>query len=161
MANYEQEIFKAENLKVHGIEDKRFVILKTSWNRGVLDKLYQGAIDTLLKEKVNPQNIITLEVPGAYELPFAAQEVLSNKGDISAVIALGCIVRGETPHFDFIAQAVASGLMSVQLQSRIPLAFGVLTTENETQALERAGGKHGNKGAEAALSILQMLALTY
>ncbi|MEQ8423860.1 MAG: 6,7-dimethyl-8-ribityllumazine synthase, partial [Cyclobacteriaceae bacterium] len=102
-------------------------------------------------------NISRVDVPGSYELPLAAQRMAKQK-DIAAVICLGCVIQGETPHFDYICNAVANGIMRVNLDSGKPVAFGVLTALDKKQAIERAGGKYGNKGEEAAVTVVEMIA---
>lgn len=134
-------------------------LVVAEWNHEVTFALRDGAVELLKKAGVKKDDIHLYYVPGSYELPYGAQTVLTNF-ELDAVICLGCVVQGETPHFDFICQAVAKGCMDVQLQTRRPVIFGVLTTLNQQQALERAGGKHGNKGAEAAHTALKMIELT-
>jgi 6,7-dimethyl-8-ribityllumazine synthase len=134
----------------------RIGIVSTRWHSDITDKLLKGALDTLKKHGI-PTSAITLKkVPGAFELPLGAQWIKeSAKAD--AVICLGCIIKGETPHFDYISQAVAMGIMELNLKYNIPFIFGVLTCNTLKQAKQRSGGKHGNKGVEAALAALEML----
>src|SRR5882757_5593234 len=115
-----------------------------------------GPLQCLLALGVKRQNILRTNVPGSFELPLAAQW-MAKKKDMDAVICLGAVIQGETPHFDYICQAVAHGIMTVNLSSGKPVAFGVLTTLNKQQAIDRAGGKYGNKGEEAALTVLKLL----
>ena len=131
-------------------------ILVSEWNKEVTESLANGAYETLIKEGIHTNNIIKDYVPGSYELPLAAQ-IMIEKAEVDAVICLGCVIQGETRHFEFICQAVANGIMDVNLH--IPVIFGVLTTDNQEQALARSGGKHGNKGIEAAAAALKMIAL--
>ena len=135
---------------------KKFAIVVAEWNEDITEALFLGAHDALLKLGVKKENIIRKNVPGSFELVLGAQWMIDRK-EIAAVIALGCVIQGDTPHFDYICQAVANGIMKVNLKSNKPIAFGVLTTLNKRQALERAGGKHGNKGEEAALTVVKML----
>ena len=128
------------------------------WNQEITDALYQGAIETLIQHGVNQDDIITYPVPGSFELPLGAQWLFENK-DVDAVLCIGCVIQGETRHFDFICHSVSNGIMDLNLKFSKPVIFGVLTTENQQQALDRAGGKHGNKGIEAAATALQMLSL--
>ncbi|MEK6782654.1 MAG: 6,7-dimethyl-8-ribityllumazine synthase [Bacteroidota bacterium] len=137
---------------------KKIAIVVAEWNNEITEALFQGAYDALLKLGAKKKNIIRKNVPGSFELPLGAQWMMEKK-EISAVIALGCVIQGDTPHFDYICQAVANGIMKVNLRSNKPVAFGVLTTLNKKQAAERAGGKHGNKGEEAALTVVKMLEL--
>lgn len=135
---------------------KKFAIVVAEWNEDITEALFLGAREALLKLGVKKKNIIRKNVPGSFELPLGAQWMAKQK-EIAAVIALGCVIQGDTPHFDYICHAVANGIMNVNLSSNKPVAFGVLTTLNKKQALERAGGKHGNKGEEAAVTVVQML----
>ncbi len=135
---------------------KTFAIVVAEWNEEITEPLYQGAFDALLKLGAKKKNIIRKNVPGSFELPLAAQW-MAEKKEVDAVICLGCIIQGETAHFDYICQAVAYGVMKVNLKSSKPVAFGVLTTLNKQQAMDRAGGKYGNKGEEAAITVIKML----
>lgn len=130
-------------------------IVVSEWNADITNALLDGARETLLKSGVSEDNIDVLYVPGSFELPWGARQIMK-PGKKDAVICLGCIIQGETKHDEYIASAVASGIMQLGLMSGIPVIFGVLTTNTEEQAKDRAGGKHGNKGAEAAIAALQM-----
>lgn len=135
----------------------RVAIAIARFNNFINDSLLQGAIDALKRiGQVADDNITVVWVPGAYELPLTAR-VLANTGKYDAVIALGTVIRGGTAHFEYVAGEASSGLGNVSLNSEIPVAFGVLTTESIEQAIERAGTKAGNKGAEAALTALEMI----
>jgi 6,7-dimethyl-8-ribityllumazine synthase len=135
---------------------KKIAIVVAEWNEDITEALFLGAQDALLKLGVKNKNIIRKNVPGSFELALGAQWMIEKK-EIAAVIALGCVIQGDTPHFDYICQAVATGIMKVNLKVNKPVAFGVITTLNRKQALERAGGKLGNKGEEAALTVVKML----
>ena len=132
-------------------------IIVSRWNQEVTGALKEGAMQTLLEAGVARQNILDFEVPGSFELPSAAAMLLDANEDVDAVICLGCIIQGETRHFEFIAQAVANGIAKVGIEYTVPVIFGVLTCNTAEQAADRSGGKHGNKGVEAAASCLQML----
>ncbi len=132
-------------------------IIVSRWNEQVTGALKEGAMQTLLEAGVVRQNILDFEVPGSFELPSAAAMLLDANEDVDAVICLGCIIQGETRHFEFIAQAVANGIAKVGVEYTVPVIFGVLTCNTAEQAADRSGGKHGNKGVEAAASCLQML----
>ena len=132
-------------------------IIVSRWNQEVTGALKEGAMQTLLEAGVARQNILDFDVPGSFELPSAAAMLLDANEDVDAVICLGCIIQGETRHFDFIAQAVANGIAKVGIEYTVPVIFGVLTCNTAEQAADRSGGKHGNKGVEAAASCLQML----
>ncbi len=136
----------------------RIAILTSAWNPEVTNALEKGAISYLTENGIKKKNILRQIVPGSFELPLAAQ-LMFERMDIDGVVCLGCIIQGETRHFEFIAHAVAKGIMEVNLKHNAPVSFGVLTTDTHEQATARAGGKHGNKGVEAAAAVLSMLAL--
>lgn len=139
---------------------RRFAIIISRFNAAVTDRLLAGAQACLLEHGVRADDIDVVSVPGAWELPLAAQAA-AERGYYAAVIALGCVIRGDTPHFDYVAGAAAQGLLQVSLDAGLPVAFGVLTTENAQQALSRAGGRAGNKGYDAALVALEMADLIH
>ncbi|MBX7126565.1 MAG: 6,7-dimethyl-8-ribityllumazine synthase [Cyclobacteriaceae bacterium] len=139
-----------------GLAKRRISIVVAEWNADITEALFEGAWETLRKLGMPKDHIKRVTVPGSFELPLAAQWEASKK-DVDAVICLGCVIQGETAHFDYICQAVAYGIMRVSLKSSKPVAFGVLTTLDKKQALSRAGGAHGNKGEEAALTVVSML----
>ena len=143
--------FKASTTSIND----KYGLLSTQWNKFVVDVMLKSAEKELTSQGVEPNNIIKIEVPGAYELPLAAKRMLEN--DIDAVIALGAVIKGETPHFDFVSSSCANGLTSVSLEANKPVLFGVLTTETEEQAIQRADPKEGNKGAEVAQSAMELL----
>jgi 6,7-dimethyl-8-ribityllumazine synthase len=136
---------------------KKFALVVSRFNSFVVESLVDGALDALDRVgEVNPQDITIVRVPGAYELPLAAKK-LAEQNKFDGIIALGAVIRGGTPHFDFVAGECNKGLAQVSLQYGIPLAFGVITTDSIEQAIERSGTKAGNKGAEAAISALEMV----
>lgn len=145
-----------KNTKV--ISGKKIGIVVSEWNTEITEALYTGAYETLLNYGVKPEHILRIDVPGSFELTLGAQK-LAKKDKIDAVIALGCVIQGETRHFDFICNAVAIGITEVNLKYNKPVIFGVLTPDNQQQASDRAGGKHGNKGIEAAITAIKMLNL--
>ncbi len=130
-------------------------IAVSEWHPEITEALYRGAEKILLENRIKKENIFRKNVPGSYELPLAAQQLAEKT---KAVICLGCVIKGETDHYDFICDAVANGIMNVGLKANMPVSFGVLTTSTLEQAQERAGGKYGNKGEDAAYSVLKMLA---
>ena len=132
-----------------------FGIVVAEWNAGITNALYQGAYESLLEHGALTQNIFTYSVPGSFELVSGADILLKNR-KLDAVICLGCVIQGETRHFDFICNAVANGIANVALKYSKHVIFGVLTTDNQQQADDRAGGKHGNKGVEAAVTAIKM-----
>lgn len=133
-------------------------IVVAEWNEHITHFLYDGTFETLLKHGVKEENIFTVQVPGAFELPIAARMLLSNK-NLDGVICIGCVIKGETKHDEYINNAVATGITNLSLSVNKPIVYGVLTPNNEQQALDRAGGKHGNKGIEAAVTALRMIGL--
>jgi 6,7-dimethyl-8-ribityllumazine synthase len=160
MATHLKNLSDFSNLEILSAGKYRFGIIVSQWNEDVTDALYRGAYDTLLKQEVEKENIITIKVPGSYELTSAADMLLTSK-QLNAVICLGCVIQGETRHFDFICDAVANGISNVSIKHNKPVIFGVLTTDNLQQALDRAGGVHGNKGEEAAVTAIQMAQLQH
>jgi 6,7-dimethyl-8-ribityllumazine synthase len=138
------------------LSSTRFALIVADWNEEITDALYHGAAASLLAHGVKKENILRKNVPGSFELTLGAQWMAEREG-IDAVICLGCVIKGETPHFDYICQAVAYGITEVGLKTNKPVIFGVLTTLTKQQALDRAGGKYGNKGEEAALTAIKML----
>jgi 6,7-dimethyl-8-ribityllumazine synthase len=136
-------------------QDLRFACVAARFNEFVVEPLLQGAVDTLRRHGVAAESIDVVRVPGAFEIPLAVRK-LAVSGRYDALIALGAVIRGDTPHFDYVAGECASGLARVTLETGLPVAFGVLTTDTVEQATERAGGKDGNKGADAALTAIEM-----
>ena len=136
----------------------KFTLVVGRFNSAIVDNLCAGAIDTLRRQGVPAANITVVRVPGAYEMPLAAKRVAA-KGETDAIIALGAVIRGGTPHFDFVAGECSSGLARVALDYDLPIAFGVLTTDTIEQAVDRSGTKAGNKGADAAMTALEMISL--
>ena len=138
--------------------DFKIGIVAAEWNPQITNPMLQGAYDTLIEYGVKEENLPVMHVPGSYELTAGAQMLFDHK-DCDAVICIGCVIQGETRHFDFICEAVANGLTNLSLQEKRPAIFSVLTTNTMEQALDRAGGKHGNKGVEGAITALKMVGL--
>ncbi len=136
----------------------KYALLVSRWNSFVVESLKDGAIDTLRRHGVTDAQITLVRAPGAFELPLVAQK-LANSKKFDAIIALGAVIRGGTPHFEYVAGECVKGLAQVSLNADIPVSFGVLTVDSIEQAIERAGTKAGNKGAEAATSALEMVSL--
>jgi 6,7-dimethyl-8-ribityllumazine synthase len=153
---------KEKNLSAQRIESisdissKTIAIVISEWNEEITGSLYEGAYNSLKENGIQKENIITKHVPGSFELSLGAQK-MAKKKNVDAVICLGCVIQGETRHFEFICQSVAQGLKDVALKYDKPVIFGVLTTDTFQQALDRAGGKFGNKGDEAAITAIKML----
>jgi 6,7-dimethyl-8-ribityllumazine synthase len=138
-------------------DKQRFGIVVTRFNEFITSKLLSGCLDTLTRHGVDPDNIDIAWVPGAFEIPLVAQKMVQKNYD--AVICIGAVIRGATPHFDFIAGEVTKGIAQVGLNSGVPVIFGVITTDTIEQAIERAGTKSGNKGSDAAITALEMVNL--
>ncbi len=138
--------------------DGKYAIVVARFNSFVVESLLDGAVDTLKRHGVKEENITVVRVPGAWELPLAAQK-LAEKKSFDAIIGLGAVIRGGTPHFDFVCNEAAKGLGVVGLQYGMPVVFGVLTTDSIEQAIERSGTKAGNKGSDAAMTAIEMVSV--
>jgi 6,7-dimethyl-8-ribityllumazine synthase len=144
--------------EIHGqlaVDGQRFAIVISRFNEFITSKLTSGAIDALKRHGCDEENITCVHVPGAFELPFMAKK-LADSGAYDAVICLGCVIRGHTPHFDYIAAQVARGVAQAAQETGVPTTFGVITADTLEQAVERAGTKAGNKGVDAALSAIEL-----
>lgn len=150
MANIIEGIFDAK--------DKSFAIVVTRWNQFIVSKLLDGALDALRRNGAEEERITIAYCPGAYEVPLIVKKFAESK-KYDAVIALGAVIRGSTPHFDYISSEVSKGIANVSLDTGIPCIFGILTTDSIEQAIERAGSKSGNKGFDAAISAIEMVSL--
>ncbi len=137
------------------VKDEKFCIIVSRFNEFICSKLLSGAVDELKRHGVAEENITVIWSPGAFEIPVIAKKAAQN-GHYSAIITLGAVIRGATPHFDYVSAEVSKGVASVSLETGTPVIFGVLTTENIEQAIERAGTKAGNKGSDAAKSAIEM-----
>ena len=137
------------------VRDMRVAVVRTLWNSKITEPLMAGALDEFKSAGLTEQDIDTFEVPGAIELTFAASKLIES-GLYNSIVVLGCVIRGGTPHFDYVCQSVTQGITHLNAECDIPVIFGVLTVDNEQDALDRAGGKEGNKGAEAARAALLM-----
>ena len=140
------------------VKSERYAILVSRWNDLITSRLLEGSIDSIVRHGGSREQIDIIWAPGSYELPLVSQR-LAKSGRYEAVIALACVIRGGTPHFDYVASEVTKGLANVSLNTGIPISFGVLTTNSIEQAIERAGTKMGNKGTEAALAAIEMVRL--
>jgi 6,7-dimethyl-8-ribityllumazine synthase len=135
----------------------RIGIVVSEWNNDITEVMYKGAYDVLTKHGVKKNDIIKEYVPGTFELTYGAKRI-AEYGKVDAIIVIGCVIQGETRHFDFICQGVSMGITRLNIKFNVPIIFGVLTTDNKQQAIDRAGGKHGNKGVEAAMAAIKMAA---
>ncbi|MDA8660110.1 6,7-dimethyl-8-ribityllumazine synthase [Luminiphilus sp.] len=142
-----------------GPNQGRYVLVVARWNSFVVEHLLEGALDTLRRHGISDDQMHIVRVPGAFEIPIACQK-LAQCDDCDAIIALGAVIRGGTPHFEYVAGECTKGLAQVQMETGKPIAFGVLTVDSIEQAVERSGTKAGNKGAEAAMSALEMVSLS-
>lgn len=158
MASALKNLSSYDENSIPSAENMSFGIVVSEWNADITHALYEGCFDTLVKHGVKEDHIHTIQVPGSFELPTGAR-LLASKHKVDAVICLGCVIKGETKHDEYINNAVAMGLVNLSLASGQPFIFGVLTPNNQEQARDRAGGKHGNKGVEAAISAIRMAAL--
>lgn len=143
---------------VPSAEGMRFGLVVSEWNPEITEALKEGAVNTLLKHGANVEHIQIHYVPGSFELPLGAQ-FFAEYTNMDAIICLGCVVRGGTPHFDYVCMGVTEGISRVMTKYGLPVIFGVLTTDNQEQASDRAGGKLGNKGDEAAITAIKMVTL--
>ncbi len=147
--------------EIHGqlaVDGQRFAIVVSRFNEFITSKLQSGAIDALVRHGCNEDNITCVHVPGSFELPFVAMK-LAESGSYDAVICLGCVIRGQTPHFEYVAGQAAKGIAQVGLTTGVPTTFGVITADSLEQAVERAGLKAGNRGADAAISAIELTSL--
>ena len=158
MSSANKNLSDHSSKNVVSISEKTIAIVVSEWNEEITESLYQGAFETLKSHGALSDKIIRVDVPGSFELTLGAQKQ-AQKPEVDAVICLGCVIQGETKHFDFICDAVAHGITNVSLKYDKPVVFGVLTPNTQQQALDRAGGKHGNKGDEAAITAVKMLAI--
>lgn len=158
MASSLKNLSSYDPSRVPDASEMKFGIVVSEWNHEITGSLLEAAIKTLKSHGAKEKNIEVKWVPGSFELTLGGQ-FFAEYRDVDAVICLGCVIQGETRHFDFICQGVSYGITDLNLNNNIPFIFGVLTTENQQQAIDRAGGKHGNKGDEAAITAIKMAAL--
>jgi len=158
MASELKNLSTFEGTEIPDASTMKFGIVWAEWNYKITHALMQGAYDTLIKHGANPEFITVKTVPGAFELTLGAQ-YLAEFSTVDAVICIGCVIQGDTKHFDFICDAVAKGITNLNIKHNLPFIFGVLTPNTQEQAEDRAGGKHGNKGDEAAVTAIKMLGL--
>lgn len=157
MATMMHNLSDYDTTKVPCAKDMRFGIVVSEWNHKVTDDLMEGARSTLLKNGASEENIIIRTVPGSFELIFGASQMIQS-GKVDAVIAIGCVIRGDTPHFDYICQGTTQGLAELNARFDVPVVYGLLTCNNLQQAQDRSGGMLGNKGDECAVTAIKMVA---
>lgn len=156
MATAYQNLSAYDFNSVADASEMKFGIVVSEWNTDITEKLLQGACDTLERHGAKTENILITRVPGSFELTFGAKQLAENKV-VDAVIVLGCVVRGDTPHFDYVCSGVTQGITQLNLMYDIPFIFGLLTNDTMQQSIDRAGGIHGNKGDEAAITAIKMV----
>lgn len=158
MATYLQNLSSYNPNEIPNGGEMRFGIVVADWNMDITHALLRGAYETLVKHGVSEENIVVKHVPGSFELVLGGQ-LLAENNDLDGVICLGCVIQGETPHFTYVCQGVTQGITQLNIDYHMPFIYGLLTTNTLEQAQDRAGGKHGNKGVEAAVTALKMAAL--
>jgi 6,7-dimethyl-8-ribityllumazine synthase len=158
MATANKNLSVYDKATIPNAKNFRFGIVVAEWNSKITEGLYQGAFDAFLDCGVPEGNILRWDVPGSFELPFGCKRMIETQ-QLNAVVAIGSVIQGETKHFDFVCNATAHGIMELNLHNAIPVIFCVLTDNTMQQAIDRSGGKHGNKGAEAAIAAIKMAAL--
>jgi 6,7-dimethyl-8-ribityllumazine synthase len=156
MASYLKNLSEFDEKNLPNSDDMVLGIVVSDWNKHITHSMYDGCYNTFVENGVKKKNIHTIQVPGAFELPVAAKLLLNKYPTLDAVVCLGCVIKGDTRHDEYINQSVGVGLTQLSLLTGRPIIFGVLTTNDEQQAIDRAGGKHGNKGIEAAATAIRM-----
>ncbi len=159
MATQGKNLSEYDKNSIPNAKDFRFGIVVSEWNDAITEGLFKGAYDALKENGVLNENIVRWNVPGSFELIYGSKKMQQSYDMLDAVIAIGSVIEGETKHFDFVCQAVSQGIKDLNVQSDIPVIFCVLTDQNIQQAVDRSGGKHGNKGTEAAIAAIKMAQL--
>lgn len=157
MATANQNLSDYDKDAIPNAKDFRFGIVVSEWNANITEQLFKGAYDTLIAHGTLPKNIVHWQVPGSFELIYSCKKMQERK--VNAIIAIGSVIQGETKHFDFVCEAVSQGIKDLNVRHDIPVIFCVLTDNTMQQAMDRSGGKHGNKGIEAAVAAIKMAAL--
>ena len=157
MATKNQNLSDYDKNTIPNAKDFRFGIVVSEWNSNITEAMFKGAYDTLIAHGALSKNIVHWQVPGSFELIYGCKKMLSQ--NVDAIIAIGSVIQGETKHFDFVCEAVSQGIKDLNVKGDIPVIFCVLTDNTMQQALDRSGGKHGNKGVEAAIAAIKMAAL--
>lgn len=160
MSSARQNLSSGQMVNVKGIDHFHFTIITAEWNKEVTYSLEKACIESLIEAGIPKNKIQIFKVPGTWELVPAAYQAI-HATNTNAVICLGCVIRGETPHFEYICQGVTNGLAQLNANQSVPVIFGILTVENHQQAMDRCGGIHGNKGVEAALTAIKMIQLNH
>lgn len=155
MATENKNLSEYDKNSIPNAKDFRFGIVVSEWNESITEGLYNGAFEALLENQVPPHQIIRWNVPGSFELIYGAKKMLQTQ-KVDAVIVIGCVIQGQTKHFDFVCEGVTQGIKDLNVQTDIPVIFCVLTDNNMQQSIDRSGGIHGNKGTEAAIAAIKM-----
>lgn len=155
MATVNKNLSHYDKNAIPNAKDFRFGIVVSEWNENITLNLYKGAIEALLENGAQEENIVKWDVPGSFELIYGSKRMIETQ-NVDAVIAIGCVIQGETKHFDFVCEAVAQGIKDLNVQTDIPVVFCVLTDNTMQQSIDRSGGIHGNKGTEAAIVAIKM-----
>jgi len=158
MATANKNLSAYDKTAIPNAKDLRFGIVVSEWNEDITEGLYKGAMEALLDCGAQEGNVERWNVPGSFELTFGAKKMIETR-ELDAVIAIGSVIQGETKHFDFVCGATAQGIMDLNVNTKVPVIFCVLTDNTMQQAIDRSGGKHGNKGAEAAIAAIKMASL--
>ena len=156
MATEYQNLSDYDHSSIPDASDMRFAIVVSEWNSEITEKLKEGAYDTLIRHGAKPENITVAYVPGSFELVYGARRIVESIKP-NAIIGLGCVIRGDTPHFEYVCSGVTQGFAQLNAEGDIPFIFGLLTNDTMQQSIDRAGGKHGNKGDEAAITAIKMV----
>ncbi len=159
MATENKNLSQYDKTQLPNVSQLSFGIVVSEWNDDITEGLYQGAYDTLIDNNVASQNIIRWNVPGSFELIYGCKKMMDSFPNLAGIIAIGSVIQGETKHFDFVCEGVTHGIKDLNLSGKMPVIFCVLTDNNKQQSLDRSGGKHGNKGVEAAVAAIKMTAL--
>ncbi|MEC9108032.1 MAG: 6,7-dimethyl-8-ribityllumazine synthase [Bacteroidota bacterium] len=149
--------FALDSSELSNIDNIKFGIVVSNWNKNITDNLYDGAFDTLLKYGAKENNIKKLEVPGSFELVYGCKKMQNE--DLDVIIAIGCVIKGETDHYDYICSSVSNGIVQLNIINDTPIVFCVLTDHNIEQSISRSGGKHGNKGVESAIAAIKIASI--
>jgi 6,7-dimethyl-8-ribityllumazine synthase len=157
MATVNKNLSDYDKTTIPNAKDFRFGIVVSEWNDTITEGLFQGAYNALIENGVTPENIVRWDVPGSFELIYGSKKMQEQM--VNVVIAIGCVIQGETKHFDFVCEGVTQGIKDLNVQRETPVIFCVLTDNNMQQSIDRSGGKHGNKGTEAAIAAIKMAEL--
>lgn len=160
MATENKNLSQYDKTQLPNVSQLSFGIIVSEWNDDITEGLYQGAYATLIDNGVTPSNILRWNVPGSFELIYGCKKMMDSHSNLAGIIAIGSVIQGETKHFDFVCEGVTQGIKDLNLIGQMPVIFCVLTDQNKQQSLDRSGGKHGNKGVEAAVAAIKMTALS-